>query len=243
MSGAPSPVPWASPLLRRLGASPAFAAALERQLAEQARALSGVELRGGGFTLLVDPGEPLAIATLPDGTQQVDVELLAPDLARPVAIAWRCAARPSERVAPAATPSPDCELQFRWIDFPADELRPFAGPLPPPEPLGGPYPFAVETWFIAGKDLFLELERAQPYDAAAVDAVFARLFSPAFASRVPRVLLSPTSLQVAVDLGDGDEAPSLRRLVQRLAEPPSLGLTKLTIRSFPVDAAAYGGGA
>jgi hypothetical protein len=241
MSSSPSPVRWASPLLRRLGASPAFARALDEQLSAAARALSGVDLRGGGFTLLVEPDAPPSIETLGDGEQRIDVELLAPDLARPVGIAWRCAGRTTERVAPSSTPSSDCDLRFRWIDFPAEELRRFAGPQPPAEPLGGPYPFSVETWFIAGKDLFVELQRAQPYDRGVIDAVASRLFSPQFAPRARRDLLSPTRLQLAVDLADSGEPATLRRLLQRLASPPDLGLTKVIIRSFPVDAATYEG--
>jgi hypothetical protein len=203
---------------------------LEQQLADEARTLAGIDLRSGGFTLMVEWEEPLKVERLAAGEQLVRVGLLGSDMEHEVGIGWGCKKHPIERVSPANPPSPDCELCFRWIDLPAEHLRAIlSGPVPPLQSVGGPYPFFVETWFLAGKDLYLELERTTPWDEAAVAALRARMYSPAFAPHVHLKYLSPRRLQMPTDLGehDGWLCPVLERLAAS-----ELGLTKVIVRSF-----------
>jgi hypothetical protein len=227
--------PWASALLKTHAASATFAGALDEQLVRAAEAAAGVDLGGGGFMLFIELGEQPLIECSDSGEQVVHAHLLAPDhFAHDVSIAWRCTTHPAERVLPSETPSPECCLKFRWIDLPDDDFRArFSGPVPPRDPIGGPYPFVVETWHLAGKDLFLELIRADPYEEASMAQTIARLRSSEFPLGSP--LLSSTSIQLPIDLADH----TLAEILSLLAAAPSLRLTKVIVRSFPIGDAAY----
>ena len=149
---------WLAPWADAVGASAAFVGALDAALAEEAARLAGIDVRQGFALLPDDAGGEIAFD--PDGAGRSGAVLIAIAQGFEVAIAWRCAHHPGERVAPSdpLPPARGCRLTASWIGLPAAELRAqYSGPVAPPFRLS-PRAFEVQTWALVWPDLWFAVE-------------------------------------------------------------------------------------
>lgn len=162
---------WLELLCSSLNCSPHFRQELDRQLAQQANILAGINVREG-FALVPENSN---VQYDKDNVAHLDADLIAPDnRGYPVQIAWRCEAHPQEQIPP-QDPLPlsrECHFRAGWEALPTEELRAkYTQPIQPPFSILGNFSFEIEWHYFAWPDVWLELQTRQETTPEQIKAI------------------------------------------------------------------------
>jgi hypothetical protein len=162
---------WLTLLSSTLEFSSSFLKVFDEKLVEQARSLTGINLRSGDYGFLPpDSGFEVQYKQLDSfNVASIDGYLVGPDaVGHPVTAIWYSSSLPNERINPASQLPEDTKLEVYWAEFPIDEFRAYTKPILPPIEIPTKLSFQVEWRTITWPDVHLELQAQDSYSEAQI---------------------------------------------------------------------------